>query len=164
MSLINKVCNAFSPHNLARVASKCGSEGISTNILVSNYGKQFGKTSKSGLRAFSYKGKDNNQYITLIDKNFEKKALTILSRKSDGELGQVDRFFFNDEKTTHTFMRKYYPSNSWGHMDLPNVKIVHRIDEYGRGVERRTGLWSTILPNSEKTIVQNDNHILDYLF
>lgn len=157
------IINALTPNYIAKTASKYGLEKLSQKILTRNYGEQFGKTSKSGLRAFSYMGKDNNQYIELIDKNFNSRGGSVISRYSDGTLKEVHKFSFNDGKTTNTSILRYPNPVSMRGGKKQDVKYVHYITEYGTGIKQRTGSWSICLPDGQKLIERNENHILDHL-
>ena len=157
MSLIN----SLSPNNIAKFAHRCGFEKISTKILENNFGKQYGKTSKSGLRAFCHKTREGEEFIELIDKNFNRRGFTIINRGENNTLKRVKRFIFDNGKTRETTLYKYTDIIHWGRRPHTDKKYVHHIDEYGSGIKQRVGHWEYLLP-SRKTIIQrNDDHILD---
>ena len=157
------VSNAFSPYSMARVAHKLGMEETATRILESNFGKQFGRTSESGLRAFSYTNKEGVQHIELIDKDFRRRGCARITRYGDGRAAQFNRFLFNNGKTIQTNMIKYKNPITLLGAQPQDVKYSHFISESGPGIKQRVGDWSICLPGGKRIINRNDDHILDYM-
>ena len=156
--------NATSPYNMAKISHNLGMERTSTRILERNFGKQIGKTSETGLRAFSRKWSDGTTRIELIDKDFNRRGCTIYNKDKDGMIQSVQRFLFEGGKTRETVMHKIKNLIYLGREGTKDdVKYIHQINEYGTGIKQRVGEWSIYLPSKKMYIDRNDDHILDYL-
>lgn len=158
------ITNATSPYNMAKIAHNLGMERTSTRILERNFGKQIGKTSRTGLRAFSGKWSDGTTRIELIDKDFKRRGCSILYKNMDGTLQAVRKFMFDGGVTRETVMRKIKNLvYLGGEGPKDDIRYFHRINEHGAGIKQRIGEWSIDLPSKKINIDRNDGHILDYI-